>query len=49
MDQSTDIVITLNVPQIPSQQVSDEKAMEEVWKEVVRSFEIKDWGLFDGE
>lgn len=53
VEQDTDIVITLNVPSIPDsegqqQQAADnEEMMESMCREVLTSFEIKNWELFD--
>ncbi|KAL9136418.1 MAG: hypothetical protein Q9175_002377 [Cornicularia normoerica] len=61
--QSTDIVITLNIPhladetdgQIPNDTEAEvkqrevEQDVEIMYHQIVRSFAIKDWGLFSGE
>ncbi|KAF2278513.1 Mog1p/PsbP-like protein [Westerdykella ornata] len=54
---TTDIVITVNVPHYPGEyeQAANQEEKTELMKEgdrvaqrILESFEIKDWGLFDG-
>lgn len=57
MEQNTDLVVTLNVPYIPSQNPDSEgnaegkrqevvQKMNEVCENILANLEIKDWNLF---
>ncbi|KAI9827634.1 MAG: hypothetical protein M1819_006923 [Sarea resinae] len=58
-EKKTDILITINIPYIPSEAAREQidfeagnfgshvEAMKEVRERVLKSFEIRDWGLFD--
>jgi len=55
-DKGTDILITVNVPHYPGEYEKagpGEKTQlmkdgDEIAKKIVETFEVKDWGLFDG-